>query len=80
MAAKAAFSVSSCLALMVVRGPLLLVPPGWFSSLPALFEPEACVGDVGSVPPLVPLGPLIPESLIELLADMGELLLDMTAE
>jgi hypothetical protein len=29
---------------------------------------------------LVPLGPLIPESLIELLADMGELLLDITAE
>lgn len=32
VAAKAAFSVSSCFALMVVRGPLRFVPPGVFSS------------------------------------------------
>ena len=36
VAAKAAFSVSSCLALMVVRGPLRLAPRFWssFSLLP----------------------------------------------
>lgn len=80
--AKADLSVSSCFALMVVLGPRLLVPPGWFSSfarLPA--EPDACVGEEGSPMPRLaepPLAPQpIPESLIELLADMGELLLDI---
>lgn len=36
VAAKAAFNVSSCLALMVVRGPLRLAPRFWssFSLLP----------------------------------------------
>lgn len=78
--AKADFNVSSCFALMVVLGPRLLVPPGWFSSLAILpAEPEACVGEEGSPMPRLaepPLAQPIPESLIELLADMGELLLD----
>ena len=79
VAANAAFKVSSCFALIVVRGPLRLVPPGWFSSfamLPA--EPDAWVGEEGSpIPKLAePLVQPMPESLIELLADIGELLLE----
>lgn len=41
---KACFSVSSCFALIVVRGPLLLVP-GVFSSLPAPLVPGAVAAD-----------------------------------
>lgn len=80
VAAKAALSVSNCLALIVVRGPRRLVPPGWFSSLPIILlaELDACVGDDGSLIPRLadPFVQPIPESLIELLADIGELLLD----
>lgn len=47
VAAKAFLSVSSCLALIVVRGPRLLVPPGAFSSFadpgppPPPMDPQA---------------------------------------
>lgn len=81
VAAKAAFSVSSCFALMVVRGPRRFVPPGWFSSFPTPpplappTEPPLPALPGEPAPSESPV-PLWPESLIEELADIGEHLLD----